>query len=178
MGGKPRKQPLTTIDRVRAMAFERVESALAQGYRIDRSAWSYRFSSTDRFGSEVDDGTIGQCCAVGAIAFNGRQPPNEQSPGRVYAMAATQLMACGVEKPWVGVIIDAISDGFEGSALLRDYSSSRYCYCGELGYPLPDIRPEDIEPVTCFVREPYWRLGREIAKLHAGVDWDAERLLP
>lgn len=102
------------VQRVREFAIERVEQTLAAGYLLRRGHWS--IPKSESWESTVHPDAKGCACAVGAIAFNGAQPNQVQTYHDTFAVARPHLFQLGVTELSVAeAIVEAISDGFEGS---------------------------------------------------------------
>ena len=144
MGFKSRKVK-TTFQKVKALLKERIEQALDSGKTIQPGSWGSRF-----------DGAV---CAVGALALNGNPIKREGLTYQdAYALTAPLLIKCGVPSDKAGLVIDAISAGFEGEA-----SGRCHAYSPETRFSNPDYDNRWTIP-TKYMK--YYRLGVAARKKH------------
>lgn len=109
---------------VRKVTFERCETALASGKRFRRDHWG----AVPSIKSVEEGWGLPSVCAVGAIAVNGGEWPEDAaramrydedfvSTEKAYLLAGKVLLDAGVPEQLVGLTLDNISAGFEGTGV-------------------------------------------------------------
>jgi hypothetical protein len=98
------------FEKVKALTWARVKSAVASGKKLEAGSWSK--PSRINWWNELLPARV---CAVGAICFNGDPNPMDPAHYDVYVMASKQLKEVGIPSKYYGVILDGISEGFEGA---------------------------------------------------------------